>query len=88
MSQDVPDTQGRGGADRGYLKYHYYLGDSDSDQEIPGPPNRDPDSRFRPNRESGIPCFPIPAESGIGNRRFPRFPEKNREIGGVGNPIF
>ena len=48
-----------------------------SDQEIPGPANRDPDSRFpaksgnggfpdsRPNRESGIPS-PIPGQ--IGNR--------------------
>ena len=48
------------------------------DPEIPGPPNRDPDSRFpaksgigdfpipRPNRESGIPS-PIPGKkSGIG----------------------
>jgi hypothetical protein len=49
-----------------------------ADQEIPGPANRDPDSRFpaesgiggfpdsRPNRESGIPS-PIPGKkSGIG----------------------
>ena len=49
-----------------------------SDQEIPGPPNRDPDSRFRPNRESGIPCFPIPAESGNDSPDFPSpdFPKK------------
>ena len=40
-----------------------------------------PDSR--PNRESGD--FPIPGQ--IGNRGFPpRFPAKNREIGGIGNP--
>ena len=52
--------------------------DANADQEIPGPPNRDPDSRFpaksgigdfpipRPNRESGIPS-PIPGKkSGIG----------------------
>jgi hypothetical protein len=37
-----------------------------ADQEIPGPPNRDPaaDSRSRPNRESGVPC--VTAKSGIG----------------------
>jgi hypothetical protein len=41
--------------------------------------NRDPDSRSRPNRESGIPCFPIPAKSGIGDS----FPDSrpNRESG-------
>ncbi len=51
------------------------------DQEIPGPPNRDPDSRFRPNRESGIPCFPIPAESGSESPDFPKNPGNrgNRE---------
>jgi hypothetical protein len=51
------------------------------DQEIPGPPNRDPDSRFRPNRESGIPCFPIPAESGSESPDFPKKPGNrgNRE---------
>jgi hypothetical protein len=38
-----------------------------ADQEIPGPANRDPDSRSRPNRESGIPCFPAKS----GNRGFP-----------------
>jgi hypothetical protein len=48
----------------------------------------DPDSRSRPNRETGIPCFTLPAESGIprfpilaespGNRGFPpRFPAKS-----------
>jgi hypothetical protein len=37
-----------------------------------------PDSR--PNRESGIPCFPAK----IGNRGFPpRFPAKNRESGPI-----
>ena len=54
------------------------LKDPRTDQEIPGPPNRDPDSRFpaksgigdfpipRPNRESGIPS-PIPGKkSGLG----------------------
>ena len=29
--------------------------------------NPDPDSRSRLNQETGIPCFPIPAESGIGD---------------------
>jgi hypothetical protein len=38
-----------------------------SDQEIPRPANRNPDSRSRPNRESGIPCFPITAEPGVGD---------------------
>ncbi len=31
--------------------------------------HRDPDSRSRPNRETGSPCLPIPAESGIGDSR-------------------
>ena len=55
-----------------------------ADQEIPGPANRDPDSRSRPTRESGIPCFP--AKSGIGDS-LPDSRQKNREIGGIGNPI-
>jgi hypothetical protein len=55
-----------------------------ADQEIPGPPNRDPDSRFRANRESGIPCFPIPAESGNDSPRIPRFPEKTGKSGESG----
>ncbi len=65
-------------------------GDSDTlaDQEIPGPPpsGRDPDSesRSRPNRETGIPCFPILAESGIGVP-FSRF-LPNRESG-IPSPI-
>ena len=29
--------------------------------------NRDPDSRSRPNRETGVPCFQVPAESGNGD---------------------
>ena len=41
-----------------------------------------PDSR--PNRDSGIPCFP--AKSGIGDS-LPDSRQKNREIGGIGNPI-
>ena len=45
------------------------------DQETPGPPNRDPDSRSRPNRESGIPCFP--AKSGIGDS----LPDSRQKIG-------
>ena len=51
------------------------------DQETPGPANRDPDSRSRPNRESGIPCFPIPAESGSQSPDFPKKPGNrgNRE---------
>ena len=42
------------------------------DQEIPGPPNRDPDSRSRPNRETGIPS-PFPGKK-TGNRgiQFPK----------------
>jgi len=47
--------------------------------------NRDRDSRSRPNRESGIPCFPIPANSD-GNRGpgfLPRFPAKSG-LGGTG----
>ncbi len=56
-----------------------------ADQEIPGPANRDPDSRSRP-RESGIGDSLFPGQ--IGNPGFPpRFPAKNREIGGIGNPI-
>jgi hypothetical protein len=44
----------------------------------PGPPPSGP--RFpvpdsRPNRETGIPCFPIPAESGIGDSPFPDLAE-------------
>jgi hypothetical protein len=41
--------------------------ESPAGQEIPRPPNRRGPRRSRPNRESGIPCFPIPAESGIGD---------------------
>ena len=41
--------------------------------------NRDPDSRSRPNRESGIPGFPIPAKSGIGDSLPDARP--NRESG-------
>jgi hypothetical protein len=55
-------------------------------------------TRKSPARRIGPgPRFPVPAESGIGdslfpgqigNRGFPpRFPAKNREIGGIGNPI-
>ncbi len=51
------------------------------DQEIPGPPNRDPDSRSRPNRESGD--FPIPDSRP--NREWgvpsPIPGKKNRESG-------
>jgi hypothetical protein len=56
-------------------------GQADPDQEIPGPPPSDPDSRSRPNRESGIPCFPIPAESGIGESPFPGKTGKSGESG-------
>ena len=38
---------------------------------IPGIPG------YRPNRESGIPCFPIPAKSGIGDS----LPDSRRGIG-------
>jgi hypothetical protein len=49
-----------------------------SDQEIPGPPNPDPDSRFPV--ESGIGDSLFPGQ--IGNRGFaPRFPAENRESG-------
>jgi hypothetical protein len=47
--------------------------------------NRDRDSRSRQNRESGIPCFPIPANSD-GNRGPgfpPRFPAQSG-MGGTG----
>ncbi len=59
-------------------------GSRPADQETPGPANRDPDSRSRPNRESGVPCFP--AKSGIGDS-LPDSRQKFREIGGIGNPI-
>jgi hypothetical protein len=61
-------------------RWHWHLcqWSERSDQEIPGPPNRDPDSRFRPNRESGIPCFPIPAESGSESPDFPKKPGNRR----------
>ncbi len=59
-----------------YLWPHTGLGPQT--RKSPGPPNRDPDSRFPV--ESGIPCFP--AKSGIGGFP-PRFPaKKNRESGG------
>jgi hypothetical protein len=51
-------------------------GHAGPDQEIPGSPNRDPDSRFPTDQETArfpIPDsrFPIPGRSGIGNREFP-----------------
>jgi hypothetical protein len=52
------------------------------EQETPGPPPsgpRFPESRSRPNRETGIPCFPIPAE--LVSRFWP-----NRESG-IPSPI-
>ena len=56
------------------------------DQEIPGSPNRDPDSRFPPNRETGD--FPIPVPGRVGNWKFPpRFPAKPG-IGGAGTGDF
>jgi hypothetical protein len=41
-----------------------------------------PDSRFGQNRESGIPCFPIPESAGIGKQGIPvsRF-GRDRESG-------
>ena len=42
---------------------------------IPGP--------GRPNRETGSPCFPIPGQSGIGNREIP--PEAGKR--GIRFPI-
>ena len=43
-----------------------------ADQEIPGPANRDPDSRFpAESGNGGFPRFPIPAESGIGEGNLP-----------------
>jgi hypothetical protein len=40
------------------------------DQEIPGSPNRDPDSRFPADRETAR--FPIPDSRPIGNREIGR----------------
>ncbi len=57
-------------------------------RKSPARRHRDPDSRFRSNRETGIPCFPIPAELesrghwGIPDSRF--WP--NRESG-IPSPI-
>jgi hypothetical protein len=49
-------------------------------RKAPARRHRDPDSRSRPNREPGNPCFPIPGR--IGKQGFPvsRFPP-NRESG-------
>jgi hypothetical protein len=47
-----------------------------ADQEIPGPPNRDPDSRFRGNRGFPVSRFRPSRESGIDDS--PDFPKKNR----------
>jgi hypothetical protein len=55
--------------------------DADTDQEIPGPPNRDPDSRSRQKSGIGDSLFP----GRIGNRGFPprfKFPAKKSGIGG------
>ncbi len=44
------------------------------DQEVPGSPNRDPDSRFPADRETArfpIPDSRPPGRSGIGNRDIP-----------------
>ena len=49
------------------------------DQEIPGSPNRDPDSRFPADRETAR--FPIPDSRPIGNRESGN-PPQNRENGG------
>jgi hypothetical protein len=73
------------------------------DQATPGPPPsgpRFPESRSRPNRETGIPCFPIPgpadpesaiprfpilAESGIGfNRESGSLPDSRPWKSGIG----
>ncbi len=60
-----------------------------ADRKSPARRHRDPDSRSRPNRETGIPCFPILAESGFGKQGIPvsRFwPGPNRESG-IPSPI-
>jgi hypothetical protein len=55
-----------------------------ADQETPGPPNRDPDSRSRPNRESAGSLLLYPAKSGIGDSdSLPGLPAKSG-IGGTG----